>query len=124
MAEKYTVSIGGEDKTIKMTFGLLNAVCRTVGDIDGAAQISMDPYLRDMVLVELLSPRDATGKITEPVDIFNLDIEPDDVVKLLDWASTQALDFLLKGLERAKALQERNMPRVKALMPTSTGSAT
>ena len=124
MAEKHTVSIGGEDKTIKMTFGLLNAVCRTVGDIDGAAQISMDPYLRDMVLVELLSPRDATGKITEPVDIFNLDIEPDDVVKLLDWASTQALDFLLKGLERAKALQERNMPRVKALMPTSTGSAT
>ena len=124
MAEKYTISIGGEDKTIKMTFGLLNAVCRTVGDIDGAAQISMDPYLRDMVLVELLSPRDATGKITEPVDIFNLDIEPDDVVKLLDWASTQALDFLLKGLERAKALQERNMPRVKALMPTSTGSAT
>ena len=124
MAEKHTVSIGGEDKTIKMTFGLLNAVCRTVGDIDGAAQMSMDPYLRDMVLVELLSPRDATGKITEPVDIFNLDIEPDDVVKLLDWASTQALDFLLKGLERAKALQERNMPRVKALMPTSTGSAT
>ena len=122
MAEKYTISIGGEDKTIKMSFGLLNAVCRTVGDIDGAAQMMMDNYLRDAVLVELLSPRDATGKITAPVDVDSLDVDPDDVVKLLDWASAQALDFLLKGLERAKALQERNMPRVKALMPTSSGS--
>lgn len=122
MAEKHTISIGGEDKTIKMSFGLLNAVCRTVGDIDGAAQMMMDNYLRDAVLVELLSPRDAAGKITTPVDIDSLDVDPDDVVKLLDWASAQALDFLLKGLERAKALQEKNMPRVKALMPTSSGS--
>ena len=122
MAEKFTISIGGEDKTIKMSFGLLNAVCRTVGDIDGAAQLLLDSYLRDAVLVELLSPRDATGKITAPIDVDGLDVDPDDVVKLLDWAGAQALDFLLKGLERAKALQEKNMPRVKALMPTSSGS--
>lgn len=123
MSDTFTITVNGTERDLKMSFGLLNSVCRVVGDVDGAAMISMDPALRQAVLEELLSTRDTRGKITERVDLDTLDVEPDAIVDLLDWAGNHAMDFFLKGLEKAKALQDRNMSRIKALMPTSPGSA-
>lgn len=122
MADKFTIKIDGKERDIKMTFGLLNTLCRRVGDIDGASQITMDQELRDAVLVELLSDRDKAGKITEEINLAELDVSIDDMIELLDWAGNHVLDFFLKGLERAKALQDRNLDRVKALMPSPSGS--
>lgn len=124
MADKFTIKIDGKERDVKMTFGLLNTLCRRVGDIDGASQITMDQELRDAVLVELLSDRDKAGKITEEINLAELDVSIDDMVELLDWAGNHVLDFFLKGLERAKALQDRNLGRIKALMPSPSGSAT
>ena len=119
----FTIKVNGKEQDVKMTFGLLNNLCRKVGDIDGAATIMMDQVLREGVLVELLSPRDRTGKITEEIDLNTLEIDMDAVVELLDWAQEHVLDFFLKGLERAKALQDRNLTRIRALMPSSAGMA-
>jgi hypothetical protein len=119
----FTVKINGKEQDIKMSFGLLNTLCRKVGDIDGAATIVMDQTLRDGVLIELLSDRDKSGKIVEPIDLYNLDIHFDDAVDLLDWAASHVLDFFLKGLEKAKRQQDSHLPRIKALMPSQAGSA-
>ena len=124
MADKFTIKIDGKERDVKMTFGLLNALCRAVGDIDGATQMTMDQNLRDAVLVELLSERDKAGKITSNINLAEMDVSIDDVVDLLDWAGNHVLDFFLKGLERAKSLQDRNLLRIKALMPSQLGSAT
>jgi hypothetical protein len=119
----FTIKVDGKERDIKMSFGLLNTLCRKVGDIDGAAQLSVDQILRDGVLVELLSDRDRSGKITEQIDLFTIEVSADDVIDLVDWAGTHVLDFFLKGLERAKRQQDAQLPRIKALMPSSTGSA-
>ena len=124
MADKFTIKIDGKERDVKMTFGLLNALCRAVGDIDGATQMTMDQNLRDAVLVELLSERDKAGKITSNINLAEMEVSIDDVVDLLDWAGNHVLDFFLKGLERAKSLQDRNLLRIKALMPSQLGSAT
>jgi hypothetical protein len=123
MADKFTIKIDGKERDVKMTFGLLNALCRAVGDIDGATQVTMDQNLRDAILVELLSERDKTGKIKNELNLAELDVEIDDMLEMLDWAGNHIMDFFLKGLERAKALQDRNMGRLKALMPSPAGSA-
>lgn len=123
MADKFTIKIDGKERDIKMTFGLLNALCRAVGDIDGAAQVTLDQSLREGILIELLSERDKAGKIQEPINLAELDVEINDMVSLLDWAGNHVMDFFLTGLERAKALQDRNMGRLKALMPSPAGSA-
>ena len=123
MADTFTIKINGKERDVKMSFGLLNILCQKVGDLDGAATIAMDQSLREGVLIELLSDRDTRGRISEEFDLFTADMNPDDVVALLDWAGEHVLDFFLKGLERAKKLQERNMPRLKALMPSQAGSA-
>lgn len=118
MAEVFTVSVDGKEVDVKMTFGLLNNLCRAIGDIDGVAQINTNPDVRDGVLVQLLSPRDARGKITSMIDPLTLDIDIDDSIDLIDWAGDQVLDFFLKALERTKSLQDRNLDRIKALMPS------
>lgn len=121
--DHFTIQVGGEGRDIKMSFGLLNSLCRKAGDIDGAAMVALDQDLREAFLVELLSPRDARGKIKESIDPLELDVEVQSVLDLIDWAGNHVMDFFLMGLERTKALQDRNMDRIKALMPTSTGSA-
>ena len=119
----FTIKVNGKEQDVKMTFGLLNNLCRKVGDIDGAATIMMDQALREGVLIELLSIRDRSGKITEDIDLNTLEIDMDAAFELLDWAQEHVLDFFLKGLERAKALQDRNLTRIRALMPSSAGTA-
>jgi hypothetical protein len=82
----------------------------------------MDQDLREAVIIELLSPRDKTGKITEAIDLNMLEVDTDALVELINWAQEHVLDFFLKGLERSKALQDQNMTRVRALMPSSNGT--
>lgn len=118
MAEVFTVTVDGKEVDVKMSFGLLNSLCRAIGDIDGVAQVNTNPDMRDGVLVQLLSPRDTRGKITSEIDPLTLDIAIDDSIDLIDWAGDQVLDFFLKGLEKTKALQDRNLNRIKALMPS------
>lgn len=119
----FQITYNDTEREIKMSFGLLNNLCRKVGDIEAASIIALDTNLRDAVLIELLSTRDAKGKIIEPIDLDTLDVEPDAIIDLIDWAGSHVLDFFLKGLERTKKLQESNTTRVKALIPTSPGSA-
>lgn len=124
MAEDlFNITVNGDEHEIKMTFGLLNNLCRKVGDIEAAAVIALDTNLRDAILIELLSKRDSKGKILEPIDLDSLEADPDSIIDLIDWAGTHVLDFFLKGLERTKKLQEANTGRIKALIPSSTGSA-
>lgn len=122
MANIFTIKIDGKERDIKMSFGLLNTICKLVGDLDGATQLMIDQTLQQAVLVELLSDRDAKGKITGEVSLDEIDVDPSDVLDLLAWAGNHTLDFFLKGLERAKGLQDQHMPRVKALTPSPSGS--
>ena len=122
MANIFTIKIDGKERDIKMSFGLLNTICKLVGDLDGATQLMIDQTLQQAVLVELLSDRDAKGKITGEVSLDEIDVDPSDVLDLLAWAGNHTLDFFLTGLERAKGLQDQHMPRVKALTPSPSGS--
>ncbi|MCG7628990.1 hypothetical protein MHM88_14355 [Epibacterium sp. MM17-32] len=120
--DTFTVTVAGDPRHLKMTFGLLNELVRTVGDIEGVAEISFDTELRNTLLNELFARRDEQGVIVEPVNLFHFDIAPDEVVELMEWVGVHITDFLLKQMIRSKALMEARQPQIEALMPTSTGS--
>ena len=81
MAEDlFNITVNGDEHEIKMTFGLLNNLCRKVGDIEAAAVIALDTNLRDAILIELLSKRDSKGKILEPIDLDSLEADPDSII--------------------------------------------
>lgn len=118
----FKLKLNGEDREIKMTFGLVNEICRLAGDIDAVPEIAYNPDLREAVLISLLSERNERGEIVGEISVFNMDADPEDVVNLLDWASEHAVDFFLKALQRAKKLVEDRKETFQALMPSSTGS--
>ncbi len=123
MSDTFDLKVNGTEVQIKMSFGLLNVLCRAVGDVETAATINVDPVLRDVFISELLSKRDAKGKVVEKPDLEGLDVDVEKAIELVDWAGDHVLDFFLKGLEKTKAMQAKHMDRIKALMPTPTGSA-
>jgi hypothetical protein len=113
-----TVTLGGHQKTIKMTFGLLNEMCRVCGELDGAAMLTLDNDLRVAALKVLLSDRDDQGKITSELNINTLDMAPDEVVELLDWASGHVTDFFLKAARKTKTRFEPIKKQIKDLTIT------
>ena len=122
MGEYIEVKINGETRDIKMTFGMLNNLCQIVGEVDNVPALHVDAYTRGRVMVELLSERDSRGKIRSEAELDSTDISIEDAEALLNWAGDHVLDFFLKALERTKAMQDKHMPRVKALMPSPAGS--
>lgn len=122
MSDTIEVSIDGESREIKMSFGLLNELSRKIGDLDAIPMLAIDPDLRESVLISLLSKRDKKGKITEEFSFFEAGLTVEDVSNLIDWAGGHVADFFLTSLEKGKALIADREARLKALLPSSNGS--
>lgn len=120
MQDKITITLGNETKTFKMFYGLLDELAKNVGDIDGVGEMLTDADLRNACLKSILAERDDEGN-PQPMNLFYLDISPEDVNLLLAWAQEHVLDFFLKYLEKTAQLGEQNKARVMALMPSSSG---
>lgn len=97
----------GSKTEVFMSYGLLNAVCRTVGEIDGAAVIVLDNDMRDAILSELLSARGPTGDITEALNLFALPYAVEEIEGLLDWTQGHVISFFMKS---AVSTAERMFP--------------
>lgn len=108
---------------VKMTYGLLNTLCRVVGEVDAAMFMSIDNDIRERVLVELLSSRDAKGKITDEISIFDITANPDDVAALLDWAQELVIDFFVQRTEKMTSLVLPLTKKVAALKASLSGGA-
>ena len=117
----FKIMINDEERTIKMYYGLLDAVCRACGEIDGALVIALEHDLREAVLNILLAERDETGAVRKPFNPMRSEIEPDDINDLLEWAGVHAMDFFLKAAEKAKKTGGSREDRLKALQSISTG---
>lgn len=114
----------GSKKEIFMSFGLMNAITRIVGDVDNVAALATDYDARDRVLVELLSERTKSGKMTEKVDLEELPLTYDEVVKIMTWAQEHMVDFFIKSLTGVKDLATKNKDRITDLVSFLTGSTT
>lgn len=119
--DKLTITINGEPKTIKMTFGLKNTLARVMGDITAIAELAIDADLRDAVIYETLAERDEEGNIVKKPNLFYLDISSEEIIDLLDWVGGHVLDFLLETATRSKATLMQNEKKLKALQLTSSG---
>jgi hypothetical protein len=109
-ADRIKILLDGQEKTLFMSFGLLNELCRMYGDVHTATQVPLNADLRDVTLITLLSPRDENGMIPEgkEVRLNLLDMPLDDGDKLLSWASEHAIYFFVTALKRVVEAQKSN----------------
>lgn len=119
-----SVTIDKTEVEIFMSFALLNAVARHVGDPENIPLIMLNPDLREIILSELLAVRDPKGKVTQARSIDEVDITLLDVENLLDFVSEHVLDFMIRALEKTNARKDKYETRLKALVPSSTGPKT
>lgn len=115
--DTFTIKIGEEDRKIKMTYGLLDQLCNTAGEVEDSMMFTLDKDLRAEALRLLLSERDKEGVIKKPVNMFTLDVDPEEVEALLDWAGVHVLDFFLRAMTKAKEHSESR----KDLLSTLNG---
>lgn len=117
----FEIEVNGEKKDIKMSFGLLNELCGMCGDVEDALLFGMNTELREEVLRLMLSSRDEQGRIKENINLNTLEVDPDAINELLDWAGGHVLDFFLKAAERAKTASLARKDRMEALQQSSSG---
>ena len=107
-------------KEVKMTFGLLNILCRMVGDVDVAALMTIDGDLREQMIIQTLSPRDAKGIIISQVSVFEIEASTDEFVILLDWIQEHVLSFFVQtGTKTAQVVADlqKKVVALQALLP-------
>ena len=114
----HKITIGGEQKEIKMSYGLLNELCQLAGDIDVALTFALNNDIRNEVLLAILSERDERGKVTSAPNLFYLDADHDEVNDLLDWAGAHVTDFFLRAAQRTKATALARKSQLEALQST------
>jgi hypothetical protein len=128
------LTVNGVERELFMSFGLLNEICRGVGDVQGAIAIPTNAELRDYALMVVLSERDPTnGEVITPCNLHLLDISTGEAENLLAWISEHVTDFFLRTMERVVRTQRGNEGRFRDLArpapnppesstPTPTGS--
>ncbi|CAJ3204338.1 hypothetical protein DF044_01980 [Burkholderia contaminans] len=112
---KLEVTLAGEKKSLFMSFGLLNELCRGIGDAQGALQVTANSQLRDFALMVVLSDRDEEGNVVKPINVNRIEMSIEDGERLLDWVAQHATDFFVRTMERIVTGHKDKENRLKAL---------
>ena len=111
------------DKELRWTYGLQLDVQRLVPDAENTiSAIMSDPYIRDYLVRRALT--DKKGSITDAEDLIKIedvDIDPDEVLALLNWVAGHLMYFFLvtaRNLAAQGAEFKAGLPSV----PSTTGS--
>jgi hypothetical protein len=108
-------TLDGAGFEVFMSFGLLNELCKLVGDPETVTRLPFEHTMRDTFLTALLQDRNRVGKIIGARSMDEMDIDPQAVVAILAWASEHVLDFFINQAVSIKAISDKNEEKLKAL---------
>lgn len=118
----FSLEVNGKAREVFMSMGLLNELCKLIGDVENIGNVVVDDTLREGVMVSLLAERSKAGKISQKFDIDELDVDPDQVIALVGWATEWVVDFFMKSAEAAKRVMVKNQERLNSLMSSPAGT--
>lgn len=99
-----------------MSFGLLSRLASFVGESTHLPQLFSDIELQNVILSELLSPREEDGTIKTRLDPMSPVIQSsiEEGHRLMTWVSEHLADFFVKRLHATLQMQNRMMTQMKA----------
>lgn len=116
-----SVMIDKNEREIFMSFGLLDSLSRIIEDPTRIPSISIDPDLRNKVLIATLAERKPSGKILQNIDLEDTEISIDDVERLIDWAGDHVMSFFIRSLQKTVAVTKAREEEMKALASSFGG---
>lgn len=123
MEHTKTIRYEGEEREVKMSFGLVNLLAQLCGDIETASEISLNLDLQGDVLEALVVKRDKKGKPTEEFSLFAVESDADETGDLIAWAAEHVIDFFMSSMEKGAKTVEKAKPRLAALTSSPDGGA-
>lgn len=124
MSDKIKITHDGKEKTLFMSFGLLNELCGIVQSPEGVAFIALDPYIRATILKSVLSDRDEDGLVEKEINLNTINVSIEDIERVLEWVEEAVMAFFMNALQRLRSVQEKYKGLVpESSMPSSTGTA-
>ncbi len=119
------VTINGQPREIFMSFNRLNRLTYLVGQIDGLANVMLNPEMRMAIILDLAQERDDKGKVVRDYTEDDLEVSQEDALNMLDFAQGHILDFFVKAAAKSNKLVESSKVRIAQsnLIPTPTGPA-
>lgn len=111
-----------EERTLFMSFGLLNELCSLIGSPERISFIDSDADMASQVVMTVLIPRHPSGKPT----ISLSDYSPPGVSMataetILDWVKEHVLNFFCRRIEANLKLLGANKDRLKEIGLSVTG---
>lgn len=123
MDRTLTLEVNGKSRDLFMSFGLLNELIRLIGEVERVSLAPVDHDLRNSLLKAVFAERSKAGRVTQEVDLDDLDIDPMDVPKVLAWVTHWVIDFFIQSGEAVKGVFVATQDRVKSLTSLPTGIA-
>lgn len=114
-APELQVIVNGVERTIFMSFALLNRCCYIVGGNEGIPLILQDSEMREAILVELLAERDEKGKVLKKYEIDELAVDFETVQNILEFVTGHVLDFTVAAAERSNRVLASQNDRLQKL---------
>lgn len=113
--------VDGEDREFKMYYGLLNELMTTVRDLSDISLFFVDPDVRNHALTAILSQRDPRGKKLNTVGPEDVQIEFEELEKILNWAAAHVTAFFIRNLVQLTK-QMQAIPGIAPSTPQESGS--
>jgi hypothetical protein len=123
---RITLDVGGTQRTVFMSFGLLNEIAALVQSPENVPELSFNSTVSTAALHLMLAPRDKRGNILpekEDEPAVPLDLDPDTAEQLLDWAGEHVLDFFVRRLAKSAQLYATRADKLAAAGSSLTSSA-
>jgi hypothetical protein len=123
VSDRLKVVVNGTEHELLMTFGLLNELANLLGANGQIVTAAVDPDSRMTVLCACLLKRGKAGFLEGEFNIEEIDINPDTVIEIIEWAQSHVIDFFLKATAVTGRLGEKYGEKMASLVQSSTGSA-
>jgi hypothetical protein len=112
----FDITVNGEKQTIVMSYGLFHEVAKVVPSPEQITDLLLtDPYLRDYVIRRLLTGNKKVEKDEDLVDLFDLDVDLDEVEGLVSWAAEHVLHFFMRSAGKMAKTGEKYQATIQEL---------
>jgi hypothetical protein len=116
----FDITVNGETQTVVMSYGLFHEISKVVPSPEQITDLLItDPYLRDYVIRRLLTGNKKVSSDEDLVDLFELDVDLDEVEALVSWAAEHILHFFMKSAAKMAATGEKYQETIQNLIQSS-----
>lgn len=124
---RITVKNGDTEQVLFMSYGLLSRLTGLIGGADQLPSLGSDTALQEQVILEAFTTRDKKTITFKPESLDEIEVDLDDINKVLDWVGAHVTDFftkrVLKTSEQAVQMNEQMVKAVSKFPPIKIGSS-